>query len=654
MTNASIWNPGSEIVPIFNANENVLTEKYTATQGQSVFTIADFLYTVGNNSIAVYLNGVKQIVTTDYVETSTSSITMNFTLVAGDVVELVGTIGVVIDADATLLQSKLANETDVTLGAAMIGYTDPVAPAFLKTQSDINNGVAVSIFRFMTTAQIADIQAATASIDVAPAINNAILSLGTSGRAGALQFGGGKYLIGSPVNFSTVGSVPVSILGAGRSKTRFQRAPAFTVGDMFFLDTIVNPLSAWAELKDFSILNSGGVINSGYGIHVKNRECVNIANVFIYEGFGGYWLDGAVGQVNLTKCLFEQSPAYTTLGPSEAGYKQQGLTSAILIDSCGFLGASLTSANCLSYGMYIAGSDGMQVQNCFASAGEGVHFAGGSGFNIDDVYFTNMIIDAVRTIGVSFQGINATTHVYTNIKFNSCHINPRVDGGQQTVGVQIVGDCDNILFQGCNINLAGSYGVQIVNANNYSSVPRQSIKFANCDITGNDVNNNGIGNVQINSQCTGISFIDCDMFNRTGSAGNTTYAMEIGSGVDDIKIIGCKMTPNISGSIAISGTPPIHAFIKDNLGHNNVVRTIASAATIALNTIGNMAGDVVNISGSTAISNITGGWIGRTVLLYCPSGCSFNSGGNIAVTHAVAAQDGISLTYDGALWRAAR
>jgi len=60
----------------------------TATQGQTVVTVP-FTYLVGQNSLRVFVNGSKQIVTTNYTETSTTSITFTGGLNVGDLVEFV-------------------------------------------------------------------------------------------------------------------------------------------------------------------------------------------------------------------------------------------------------------------------------------------------------------------------------------------------------------------------------------------------------------------------------------------------------------------------------------------------------------------------------------------------------------------------------------
>ena len=59
-----------------------------ATAGQTVFTVG-FTYAVGNNTLNVLVNGSKQIVGLNYVETSSTIVTFVDGLNAGDVVEFV-------------------------------------------------------------------------------------------------------------------------------------------------------------------------------------------------------------------------------------------------------------------------------------------------------------------------------------------------------------------------------------------------------------------------------------------------------------------------------------------------------------------------------------------------------------------------------------
>jgi hypothetical protein len=61
----------------------------TATDGQTVFNI-NFTYAAGLNSLFVFVNGSKQIVTLNYTETSSTSVTFLTGLNAGDVVQFIG------------------------------------------------------------------------------------------------------------------------------------------------------------------------------------------------------------------------------------------------------------------------------------------------------------------------------------------------------------------------------------------------------------------------------------------------------------------------------------------------------------------------------------------------------------------------------------
>ena len=66
-------------------NGGAIESTATATQGQTVFT--GLTYATGTNSLKVFVNGSKQIVTLNYTETNSTTITFLTGLNAGDVVE---------------------------------------------------------------------------------------------------------------------------------------------------------------------------------------------------------------------------------------------------------------------------------------------------------------------------------------------------------------------------------------------------------------------------------------------------------------------------------------------------------------------------------------------------------------------------------------
>jgi hypothetical protein len=61
----------------------------TATAGQTVFTVP-FTYSVGDNTLDVYINGVRQVLNSSYTETSATSITFSEGVPGTAVVEFVG------------------------------------------------------------------------------------------------------------------------------------------------------------------------------------------------------------------------------------------------------------------------------------------------------------------------------------------------------------------------------------------------------------------------------------------------------------------------------------------------------------------------------------------------------------------------------------
>ena len=96
-------------------------------------------------------------------------------------------------------------------GSSLIGYLPSGTGAITTTvQSKLRE--TVSVFDFMTAAQIADVQSGTATLDVTAAIQNAVNS--SAGKA--LYFPGGTYLVSNVItlisNSVLYGDVGVSIL----------------------------------------------------------------------------------------------------------------------------------------------------------------------------------------------------------------------------------------------------------------------------------------------------------------------------------------------------------------------------------------------------------------------------------------------------------
>ncbi len=94
-----------------------------------------------------------------------------------------------------------------------------------------------------------------------------------------------------------------------------------------------------------------------------------------------------------------------------------------------------------------------------------------------------------------------------------------------------------------------------------------------------------------------------------------------------------------------------YAEVDGNMGAGGSdVTTIASAATIQVRN----ATDIIQVTGTTNVTTISGGWVNRRITCYCPSGVTFATGGNIWGGKVIPAQEGITFVYDGATWRPTR
>lgn len=73
-----------------NAAGTLVPQSFVPTDGQTVFNITFFTYTIGTNSLLVFINGQKQRLGSDFTETSTTSFTLTSPVLATDSVEVIG------------------------------------------------------------------------------------------------------------------------------------------------------------------------------------------------------------------------------------------------------------------------------------------------------------------------------------------------------------------------------------------------------------------------------------------------------------------------------------------------------------------------------------------------------------------------------------
>jgi hypothetical protein len=141
-------------------NFTTQNETATATQGQTIFTLGSIQYTPATNSLAVYVNGSKQILTTNYIETSSTVVTFVDGLNVGDLVQFTTAIAVstnVIDSANVSyneggtgainrnVKSKLQESVSVKDFGAVADGTTPCAVAFNAAASAVGVGGCVIV-----------------------------------------------------------------------------------------------------------------------------------------------------------------------------------------------------------------------------------------------------------------------------------------------------------------------------------------------------------------------------------------------------------------------------------------------------------------------------------------------------------------------------
>lgn len=149
-------------------------------------------------------------------------------------------------------------------GSSIVGFQQAGSGAVVRTAQD-KLREWVSVFDFMTAAQIADVQANTASIDVTTALQNAI-------NKGGLVFAPrGTYLHGT-LDFK---GKSVILFGEGEDKTVFKANAASTMFDM--QDTVDKPLLPLA-IRNMK-LDGAGIATAG--IKTRYRHKTDFSNVTI-------------------------------------------------------------------------------------------------------------------------------------------------------------------------------------------------------------------------------------------------------------------------------------------------------------------------------------------------------------------------------------
>lgn len=81
---ASIWTKGATVLADVDKDTITLQEYQNGSVGQSLFTLAGIIYSIGSNTLRVYKNGDLLVLGTDYVESSSTTVTLTYPLPIAD------------------------------------------------------------------------------------------------------------------------------------------------------------------------------------------------------------------------------------------------------------------------------------------------------------------------------------------------------------------------------------------------------------------------------------------------------------------------------------------------------------------------------------------------------------------------------------------
>lgn len=273
-------------------------------------------------------------------------------------------------ADTTTVNAVLA-QLGASGGAALIGYLPSGTNAVATTvQQKLRENI--SVFDFMTAAQIADVQAGTLSIDVTAAVQAAVTYVGSI----ALSYNP----IVSGQATSAVAAIPTLYFPKGRYK----------------ISSAIN-LGAYINIKgDYAVISQS---TATLDIFVGSFYEWTIQGITFVGGRFQIWYYNAntnAARVTIRDCDFTLSSSYA-IKSSATGGTFTHLSANVVIDNCRFLAPNKVFDNC---------SDIAKFSDCWVQVEKTTMTNGTAAFNNQaSTGFPRLIID--NMIGVPVMGSGA-------------------------------------------------------------------------------------------------------------------------------------------------------------------------------------------------------------------------------------------------------
>lgn len=324
---ASIWNPEKSI----SANSSIRSQAFVATAGQTNFTLTDFAYAVGTNSLEVYFDGLYQRLTQDWSEVATNEFKSLTPLPKGTIVVAVGQIGItgtsVFDPNA----ARKGVNSDIT---ELTGLTTPLSRGqggtgvVATTVADLRNQLAAAV-----SGANNDITSMSALASGTPFRKNAIINgdfqiwqEGTSFAAMA----NGTYIadmwrynkVGAMVHTGSRSTDVPTIVQAGR-KINYSLLIDCTTADTAIAAGDYAILSNYVEGYNFVNIAGVGLCHQFWHKHTKvGTYCIAYANSNNDRSFVREYVQDVSDTWELATVLVDASPTAGTWDYTNAvGYQ---------------------------------------------------------------------------------------------------------------------------------------------------------------------------------------------------------------------------------------------------------------------------------------------------------------------------------------------
>jgi parallel beta-helix repeat protein len=455
-------------------------------------------------------------------------------------------------------------------GSSLVGFIQSGTGAVATTvQTKLRENV--SVFDFMTAAQIADVQAETALVDVTTVVQAAITSLSTSG--GQLLFPRGKYKISSTLNLvsnvkyvgqgNTTLQITVSEVGlqlpAAASNIEIS---GFIIGGTFARAISCNYGGTATKIRIYGNTISGATLaGAGYtsGIFMMNAtDCIVEANKLSGNGLGtttafhadiSFYAPAAGTQNSRNKILNNQCS-------SGVGFNIQAFNldhSEIAFNIC--KGALTGSGNNNGYGIVVYDVSSYTLSYSTTS------------FNV----ISNNVV--TNTQGTGIYIASADNCIIAN---NICAYNGTVqtDASLPVGGIAINGPyCSQTTVTGNDVSSSGKDGI-VVCVTNYSTV------------AGNTVSASGQHGIQIRGACSGVTISGNTITSSTqrGIYDNVTaktYLSISGNTVYGSTLAGIEIGGSTKSSIAnnVSSGNATYGILNGG-SYNSIVNNVLTGNTI--------------------------------------------------------------------------